>query len=35
VREDILRTLSVRYPGEYEALIRAYFEALERDGRSK
>ena len=35
VREDILRTLSVRYPGEYEALIRAYFEALEKDGRSK
>jgi hypothetical protein len=32
VREDILRTLSVRYPGEYEALIRAYFEALEKDG---
>jgi len=32
VREDILRTLSVRYPGEYEALIRAYFEALQKDG---
>ncbi|MFN0150500.1 MAG: DUF4175 family protein [bacterium] len=32
VREDILRTLSVRYPGEYEALIRAYFDALQKDG---
>lgn len=31
-REDILRTLSVRFPEEYEALIRAYFEAIEKDG---
>ena len=35
VREDILRSLSVRYPGEYEALIRAYFEALEKDGATR
>jgi hypothetical protein len=32
VREDVLRTMSVRFPEEYEALIRAYFEAIERDG---
>ncbi len=31
-RDDILRTMSVRFPEEYEALIRAYFEALEKDG---
>jgi hypothetical protein len=31
-REDILRTMSVRFPEEYEALIRAYFEAIEQDG---
>ncbi len=31
-REDILRAMSVRFPEEYEALIRAYFEAIERDG---
>jgi hypothetical protein len=30
-REDILRTMSVRFPEEYEALIHAYFEALEKD----
>ena len=31
-REDILRTMSIRFPEEYEALIRAYFEAIEKDG---